>query len=148
MNKKIIVFLILTLFLMGFVSAQDLPNFKIPDNFKDVGNGNYVKYDSNNKAEQSIAVIPFSKHSGEDYFENDSDYGYSVNKSRNNIFNYYDNPLKEQGSCEIINASGKLFIVESWEKMGKSDFNTTQNNLIKFNELNEFKPVVVSKVVD
>ena len=66
MFKKLSIMLILTIFLMGFVSAQEISDFKFNSDFKDVGNGVFIKYDSLGNAEQNVAVIPFSEHSGED----------------------------------------------------------------------------------
>ena len=43
--KKILICLILSLFLIGIVSAADLPNFTIPNGFDDIGDGVYIKYD-------------------------------------------------------------------------------------------------------
>lgn len=148
MYKKIIIFSILAIFLMGFVSAQDFSDFKIGDGFKDVGDGVYVKYDSKGEAEESMAILNYTQHNGEDYFVNDTGYGYSVNKSKNNIYNYYDGKLKEQGSCEIVNKSGKLYIIESWESIDNAkDFNNTFNDILEFNKVNNLKPVDVSKVL-
>ena len=39
MFKKIAVFLILSLMVVGVVSAADSTNFKVPDNFDDLGGG-------------------------------------------------------------------------------------------------------------
>lgn len=50
MMKKIAICLILSLFLIGFVSAANVANFKLPDGFDDVGDGVYIKYDSSKKA--------------------------------------------------------------------------------------------------
>lgn len=148
MFKRLSIFLILTIFLMGFVSAQEVSDFKFNSDFKDVGDGVFIKYGPTGQAEQSMAVVPFSKSGGEDYFKNDTNYGYSVNKSKNQTYNFVDEPLKEQGTCEIIKVDNKYFIVESWEKIGaESSFEDTFNNVMEFNKLNNVKPSVVSDVV-
>ena len=119
---------------MGFVSAQEVSDFKFNSDFKDVGDGVFIKYGPTGQAEQSMAVVPFSKSGGEDYFKNDTKYGYSVNKSKNQTYNFVDEPLKEQGTCEIIKVDNKYFIVESWEKIGaESSFEDTFNNVMEFN---------------
>ena len=149
MYKKIIIFSIITLFLMGFVSAQSVSDFKFSGDFKDVGDGVYIKSGSNGQPDQNLAIIPYSQHSIDDYFKNDTDYGYSVNESKNFTFNYIDAPLKEQGSCEVINVSGDAFIVESWEAANtKNAFKDTFNNLLEFNKLNKVKPVNMTAILN
>ncbi len=148
MLKKLSILIILTIFMMGFVSAQEVSDFKFNSDFKGVGNGVYHKYGSTREPEQSLAIVPFSKSSGDDYFKNDTKYNYTVNESINKTYNFVDKPLKEQGSCEIIKVDGKYFIVESWQKINsKSSFNVTFKNLMEFNKLNNVDPVNVSEVV-
>ena len=148
MYKKIIIFSILTILLMGFVSAQGVSDFKFSGDFKDVGDGVYIKYDSKGNVEQTLAIISYSNHSGKDYFKNDTGYGYSANESKNSTFTFVDTVLKEQGSCEIINVSGNAFIVESWEPMdSKNAFSETFNNLMEFNKLNNVTPVNVTEII-
>ena len=133
---------------MGFVSAQEVSDFKFNGDFKDVGDGVFMKYDSTGKAEQSLAIVPFSKSGGDDYFKNDTAYGYSVNKSKNETYNFVDEPLKEQGTCEIIKVDNKYFIVESWENIdAKHSFDDTYKNLMEFNKLNNVNASVVSELV-
>ena len=42
---------------MGFVSAQEVSDFKFNSDFKDVGDGVFIKYGPTGQAEQSMAVV-------------------------------------------------------------------------------------------
>ena len=150
MIKKVMICLILSLFLIGFASAADLPNFNFPDDFKDVGDGIFIKYDSSNKPLQTFAVIEYTVTDAGDYLLNDTDYGYTVYNSTNNTFNFADEKLKEKGTIELIEIDGKKFIVESWDSLDgdKLDFKTTFNNILEFNKLNNITPLNITEIID
>lgn len=143
MMKKIAICLILSLFLIGFVSAANVANFKLPDGFDDVGDGVYIKYDSSKKPEQTFAIINYTKYDAQDYLKNDTKYGYTVYNATNNTFNFVDEKLNEKGSIEIIEVNGQKYIVESWNAIGSDnkDFTATFNNLLEFNKMNNVTPI-------
>lgn len=148
--KKILVFLILSLFLIGFVSAVELPKFTLPDGFDDVGDGIFIKYDSSKKPNQTFAIIEYTEHDAGDYLLNDTDYGYTVYNSTNDTYNFVDSKLKEKGSIELIEIDGKRFIVESWDALDGDDldFTTTFNNLLQFNKLNNITPINATEIIE
>ena len=110
--KKILLCLILGLFLIGFASAANLPNFKMIDGFNDTGDGLFLKYGSNNKVEQTFFILEYNEHDAADYLSNDTAYGYTIYNSTNGTYNFVDKPLKEIGSIELIEFEGKRYIVE------------------------------------
>lgn len=150
MIKKVMICLILSLFLIGFVSAADLPNFKFPDEFKDVGDGVFIKYDSLKNPEHTFAVIKYTSTDAGDYLLNDTKYGYTVYNSTNNTFNFIDKELKERGTIELIEVNGTRYIVESWDPLGGNDldFNVTLSNLLAFNKLNNITPLNITEIID
>ena len=148
--KKILVILILSLFLIGFVSAVELPNFTLPDGFDDVGDGIFIKYDSSKKPNQTLAIIEYTEHDAGDYLLNDTDYGYTVFNSTNDTYNFVDSKLKEKGTIELIEIDGKRFIVESWDALDGDDldFTVTFNNLLQFNKLNNITPINATEIIE
>ena len=150
MIKKVMICLILSLFLIGFVSAADLPNLTFSDDFKDVGNGVFIKYDAFKKPEQTLAVIEFTTHDASDYLKNDTSYGYSVHNNTNTTFNFVDEKLKEKGTIEMIEINGTKYIVESWDAIQGSnhDFTATDKNILNFNKLNNITPIGAAEAIE
>ena len=148
--KKIIVCLILSLFLIGFVSAVELPKFNVPDGFNDTGDGVFIKYDSFKKPNETLAVIEYTEHDAGDYLVNDTKYGYTVYNSTNNTYNFVDKKLGEKGSIELIEIDGKRFSVESWDKLEGDDldFTVTFDNLMEFNKLNNITPINATQIIN
>lgn len=148
--KKILLCLILSLFLIGCVSAIDLPNFVMMDGFDDAGDGVYLKHDSNNNVEQKFFILKFNEHDAGDYLLNDTKYGYNVFNSTNDTYNFVDEKLKEKGSIEIIEVGGQRFIIESWNdiKGNDHDFTVTFNNLMQFNKLNNITPLNATEIIE
>ena len=149
MLKKIAVCLILTLFLICAVSAANMTNFTLPDDFEDVGDGVYIKYDSAKKVEQTFAIIKYTQYDAEDYLKNDTSYGYTVYNGTNNTFNFVDEKLNEKGSIELVEIDGQKYIVESWNAIdgNANDFTKTFQNLLDFNKLNNVKPINSTEVL-
>ena len=138
MFKKISVFLILSLMVVGVVSAADSTSFKVPDNFDDLGGGVYVLFDSHNKTVQILSVVNYTEHDAADYMTNDSENNYTVFEGENNTYNFIDGSTDEEGSFELIEANGVKFIID-FAKSGiddKNGFNETFQRLMEFNKLN------------
>lgn len=148
--KKILLCLILSLFLIGCVSAANLPNFIMIDGFNDTGDGIFLKYDSNKKVEQTFFILEYNEHDAGDYLLNDTDYGYTVFNNTNDTYNFVDEKLKEKGSIELIELDGKRYIVESWDaiKGDDHDFTGTFNNLLQFNKLNNITPINATEIIE
>ena len=148
--KKILLCLILGLFLIGFASAANLPNFKMIDGFNDTGDGVFLKYGSNNKVEQTFFILEYNEHDAADYLSNDTAYGYTIYNSTNGTYNFVDKPLKEIGSIELIEFEGKRYIVESWDSLSGNDhdFTDTFNNLVEFNKLNNITPLNATEIIE
>ena len=148
--KKILICLILGLFLIGFVSAVDLPKFTLPDGFDDVGDGIFIKYDSHKKPNQTFAILEYNEHDAGDFLLNDTKYGYTVYNGTNNTYHFADEKLKEKGTVEIIELDGKKFIVESCDSLDGDDldFTATFNNLLLFNKLNNITPLNITEIIE
>ena len=148
--KKILICLILSLFLIGFVSAADLPKFNMIDGFNDTGDGIFLKYGSDNKISQTFFILEYNEHDASDYLLNDTDYGYIVSNGTNDTYNFVDKPLKEKGSIELIELDGKRFIVESWNPIegDDHDFTDTFNNILQFNKLNNITPLNATEIIE
>lgn len=149
--KKILICLILSLFLIGFVSAADLPKFTLPDGFDDVGDGIYIKYDSSKKPNQTFAILKYTEHDAGDFLINDTKYGYTTyNGTNDTAYHFADKKLGEKGSVEIIEIDGNRFIVESWDTLDSDDldFNSTFKNLVQFNKLNNITPLNLTEILE
>ena len=149
--KKILICLILSLFLIGCVSASELPKFTMLDGYDDIGDGLYLKYGSNNKVVQTFFILEYNEHDAGDYLLNDTEYGYTVyNGTNDTYYNFVDEKLEEKGSIELVEFDGKKFIVESWDNIegNNHDFNDTYNNLLKFNKLNNLKPLNATEIIE
>lgn len=148
--KKVVISLVICLLMMGFVSAVDITSFKVPSNFEDIGSGIYVQYGKGNNPDQSIAVLEYTKYDADDYYKNDTKYGYTTTDFKNNTTNFVDKQLNERGTFEFIKVDGKTFIVESWFSIDdkQKDFDVSFQNLVEFNKLNNVTPLNASEVVN
>ena len=72
MFKKIILFLLFAMMIVGAVSAADQTSFKTPTNFEDIGDGVYVLYDSFKNADEILSVVKYNAHDWKDYITNDT----------------------------------------------------------------------------
>ncbi len=138
MIKKIVMGLLLSLVLIGAVSAVNQTSFTAPNDFEDVGDGVYVLYDMVNNADEILSVVEYNQHDAKDYMTNDTENNYTVYKGENNTFNFVDKSMDEKGSFEIIEVDGAKFIID-FVKSGigdENDFNDTFSNLMEFNKLN------------
>ena len=138
MFKKIVVFLFLSLIMISAVSAIESTDFQVPANFKDVGDGVYVLYDSSKEPLQILSVVEHTEHDADDYITNDTENKYTVFDVGNNTYNFIDESIGEKGTFELIEVDGVKFIID-FAKRGiddKNDFSETFNNLMEFNKLN------------
>lgn len=139
MLKKVVVFLIISLMMVGAVSAVKTTDFTVPNNFEDVGDGVYVIYDSLKEPAQILSVVEHREHDADDYLTNDSENNYTVFDAGNNTYNFIDGSMNEKGSFELVEVNGSKFIID-FAKRGigdKNDFSETYNYLMEFNKLNK-----------
>lgn len=137
--KKIAIFLMLGIIMMGTVSAVENTDFEVPEDFEDVGDGVYVLYDSLKNPSQILSVVSYTEHDADDYLTNDSENNYTVFEAENNTYNFVDESMGENGSFELIEVDGVKFIID-FAKRGiddKTDFTETFDNLMEFNKLNK-----------
>ena len=66
--------MILGLITIGVVVAAENTTFSfdVPSDFKDLGDGVYVLYDTFGKPNQVLSIVEYSEHDEEDYLTNDS----------------------------------------------------------------------------
>lgn len=147
MFKKIAVFLVLCLMMVGVVAAADITSFTALDDFEDVGDGIHVLYDSLKNPDKILSVVNYTEHDAEDYLTNDSENNYTVFEGENNTYNFIDGSVDEQGTFELIEVDGVKFIVDFAKSGidGKNDFNETFQNLMEFNKLNKVNPIEFGK---
>lgn len=128
---------------------MDIASFTVPSNFEDIGSGIYVEYGKGNNPDQCMAILNYTKTDADDFYKNDTAYGYSTSDYKNNTTNFIDKQLNEQGTFEFIKVDGKTFIIESWFSIDdkQKDFENTFQNLVEFNKLNNVTPVNASEIV-
>ncbi|WP_407375759.1 hypothetical protein [Methanobrevibacter sp.] len=144
MFKKALLISTIALIMIGAVSAVDLEGFTAPENFKDLGDGVYVLYDSLGNADEILSVVEHNEHDWQDYITNDTNNSYTVFKGENNTYNYTDGSQDESGSFELIEVNGHKYIID-FTKVGidkKNNFTATFENLSIFNKLNNVTPLI------
>ncbi|MDO5815421.1 MAG: hypothetical protein Q4Q18_07270 [Methanobrevibacter sp.] len=140
MLKRVILLLIISMALIGAVSAADQTSFKVQSEFEDLGDGVYVIYDAFKNADEILSVVEFNEHDWKDYTTNDTENKYVVT-GENNTYNFTDGSVNEVGSFELIEVDGDKFIVD-YAKTGNEDgLNQTFTNLMEFNKLNNVTPI-------
>ena len=140
MFKKILLFLILGMMLIGAVNAVDQSSFKTPNNFESIGDGVFVLYDSFKNADEILSVVKFNQHDWDDYTTNDTENKYVVHEV-NKTYNYTDSTVNEIGSFELIEVEGNKFIIDFAKNGVENDLKNTYKNLIEFNKLNNVTPI-------
>lgn len=138
MFKKVFIFLMLTVVMMGVVCAVENTDFIVQNDFVDVGDGVYVIYDSSKEPVKVLSIVSHRDDDAEDYLTNDSTNNYTVFEGENNTYNFIDGSMGEKGSFELIDVDGVKFIID-FAKKGiddTSDFSETFQDLMEFNKLN------------
>ena len=141
MFKKIILFLLFAMMIVGAVSAADQTSFKTPTNFEDIGDGVYVLYDSFKNADEILSVVKYNAHDWKDYITNDTSNKYVVHKDKNNTYNYTDGSVNEIGSFELVEVEGNKFIIDFAKTGTENDLSNTYSNMLEFNKLNNLTPI-------
>lgn len=141
MFKKMILFLLFAMMIIGAASAADQTSFKVPAEFEDIGDGVYVMYDSLKNPEEVLSVVKYNEHDWADYITNDTGNKYAVYKDGNNTYNFTDGSVNEVGSFEIVEVDGDKFIIDFAKSGDTGDLSKTYSNLLEFNKLNKIKPI-------
>lgn len=141
MFKKIMLFLLFAMMIVGVASAANQTSFKTPTDFEDLGDGVYVLYDSFKNADEILSVVKYNGHDWKDYITNDTGNKYVVYKDKNNTYNYTDGSVNEVGSFELVEVEGNKFIVDFAKTGAESDLSNTYSNLLEFNKINNITPI-------
>ncbi len=141
MFKKIILFLLFAMMIVGAASAANQTSFKTPANFEDLGDGVYVLYDSFKNADEILSVVKYNAHDWKDYITNDTSNKYVVHKDKNNTYNYTDGSVNEIGSFELVEVEGNKFIIDFAKSGTENDLSNTYSNMLEFNKLNNITPI-------
>ena len=145
MKFKTIIMLILMISTLTIVSAVDLNNLNVPDNFESVGDMTY----DNNVSEQELYLITNSSEELKSYFNNDTQLKEIVNPTqKENIYSFTDGTNNMSGCSELIKVDETYYLVELWVS-GEADDNKIQemsDTLTKFNELNNFTAIDPSTI--
>ena len=141
MFKKIILFLLFAMMIVGVASAANQTSFKTPTNFEDIGDGVYVLYDSFKNADEILSVVKYNAHDWKDYITNDTSNKYVVHKDKNNTYNYTDGSVNEIGSFELVEVEGNKFIIDFAKTGTENDLSNTYSNMLEFNKLNNITPI-------
>lgn len=132
--KKIILFL--TIFLIiGAVSAADINDYKLPDNFNVesefwASNGDY-----------GIGIYEYEDSDYETFFTNTTE---STVYIADNITNYTDTESSTVGCDEIVDINGEKYLIECYfEGTDDSKIKDCYDFLLEFNKLNNLEPIAV-----
>ncbi len=149
MYKKILAFLLLGFLVIGAASASD---FKINEGFEPV-----TEYFSvNNETGMTICTWDYGDEMVQTYLENSSDY--KIVLGDNNTYNTTEKTTSEisdlmsvlknesinltHGVLEIAECEGNQYIFYAYIEKGSSDdWKTCYDELMKFNENNNIKPI-------
>lgn len=141
MIRKITLFLLFSIMIIGAASAADQSSFKTPDGFEDLGDGVYVLYDSLKNTDEILSVVKFNQHDWDDYITNDTSNKYVVYEDDNYTYNYTDGSVNEIGSFELVEVDGEKFIIDFAKTGSDNDLKYTYENLVEFNKLNNLTPI-------
>ena len=131
-QNKIIIALILLIFTMGFVSSANVHDFKYPNTFKKMDDGDgYI-----NDMGQGIIVYEYDDASKALFLTNHDQYGFEYYES--NYYAFADGETNLGGLLEVVEYKGDKYIVVSTILLDnlESESGYIQKNLEEFNTLN------------
>ena len=137
--NKICIALILLIFAMGFVASADVHDFKYPNTFKKMDDGEgYI-----NDLGQGMIVYKYDDDSKALFLTNHDQYAYEYYE--NNYYVFADAENNMGGQFEIVSYKGDKYIVISTILLDnlESESGYIQGNLEEFNKLNNVKPLTV-----
>lgn len=133
MFKKITLTMIVLILAVGFVSAMDIEDMKVPDGFKKSSSNCFEKGD------YELNLAPYSNSDKGLVFEDDDDY--SVSEYSSNIYKYTDKLVKNAGAVEVVELDGSKYLVECVKKDTASEDSSIYSYLTEFNSLNDLTPI-------
>lgn len=121
---------------MSFVASADLPDFKYPNTFEKMDDGEgYI-----NDMGQGMIVYEYTDSSKALFLTNHDDYGFEYYE--NNYYAFVDKENDLCGLLEVVDYQGKQYIVISTILYDNIDSESgyIQENLEEFNTLNHVQP--------
>ncbi|AMD17369.1 hypothetical protein TL18_04645 [Methanobrevibacter sp. YE315] len=137
--NKICIVLIILIFTMGFVASANVHDFKYPDNFKKMDDGDgYI-----NDMGQGMIVYEYDEASKQLFLTNHGLYAFEYYE--NNYYVFSDNENNLCGLLEVVDYKGDKYIVISTILIDnlESESGYIQDNLEDFNKLNNVKPLTI-----
>ena len=135
MKLKLTIILLILITTLTMVSAVDLNNLNVPDNFKNVDNMTY----DNDETDEEICLIDNSTLNLKSYFINDTELNEIVNPSEKEfIYSFTDGTNNMSGYLELINIDDKDYVVQIWTD-GKCRWNKTKRNVRHINPIQRIK---------
>ena len=136
---KIIIGISILFLLIGFVSATNLSNLKVPIGYNEETDGYYYL---NTDEDSHLYVGKLSDNEG--VFDNDT--GYMVIPIGDNIYFYCDSGLQSTGLQEIVKIDGTDYLVSFYKdnyigNMKDTELQMFHDDIEKFNKDNKFTPI-------
>ena len=137
--NKICIVLILLIFTMGFVASADVDDFKYPNTFEKIDDGEgYI-----NDMGQGMIVYEYDDASKALFLTNHDKYGFEFYES--NYYAFVDQDTDLCGLLEVVEYKGDKYIVISTVLYDDLDSQSgyIQENLEEFNELNHVQAMSI-----
>ena len=135
------------LLLLGVVSATDINNLKVPDDWKAIGGGSYHQEGNSigSGNGQNMMIQKWDDSFKDEYWYNITEEDYFVVDMKNNTFMYTDGSNQNSGSFEVVNIDGENYFVDFWtvDDLDTKELSKTYQFMMEFNKLNNLKPVEV-----
>ena len=133
---KILIAAAAVFLMIGIVVAADpVDVFKAPSGFTASGNDTFVDTQNHN-----IQIFNYTDELYKEWFKSDSTFSISNFKDNNFLTK---NTKNHYGVLEIVEMDGNKYIIESWTGKNPNESRTLQNNLEKFNNANDLKPIAI-----
>ncbi len=137
--NKIAIVLILLIFTMSFVASANVHDFKYPNTFKKMDDGDgYI-----NDLGQGMLVYEYDDSSKALFLSNHDQYAFEYYE--NNYYAFADGENNLGGLLEVVSYKGDKYIVISTILMDnlESESGYIQDNLEEFNKLNKVEPLTI-----
>ena len=130
---KIVIGISIILLSVSMISAANINDWKLPDNFKSesdvwASNGGY-----------GLSINEYNDEDYDLFFRNSSDY---TVVTANNITNYTDHISNQVGCDEVIEDDGVKYLVECYNS-GPNNLEGCYQYLLDFNKLNDVSPIEI-----
>ena len=137
--NKICIALILLIFTMSFVASANVHEFKYPNTFKKIDDGDgYI-----NDLGQGMVVYEYDDASKALFLSNHDQYAFEYYEDNYYVFADGENNLG--GLLEVVSYKGDKYIVISTILLDnlESESGYIQDNLEEFNKLNNVEPLTI-----